>query len=127
MTSEMTITFEGTYIQAVSNGEKNLEVASLLWSQIAKTCEKHQCFKVLGIANSSSPVSTTESVDHIELFQQLGITRKYRIAWVELNHESARTTYLIENLLSSHGLTCRMFMDIQEAKEWLFYGRSMKG
>lgn len=86
-------------------------------------CEKHKCYKVLGVANTVSPVSTMESIEHVDLFKQLGLMQNYRIAWVELNQESVDAVHLTEGLLSSHGVTCRVFIDIDEAREWLFFER----
>ena len=124
MHQQFTVTFKGKYIQAESNGKKSIEFATELWTQIAQLCEQHDCFKVLGIANTSSPVTTLESVQHIELFKQLKINNRYRIAWVEKNHEHAKATHLTEIFLSSNGIDCKVLSDSQEAKKWLFFGKS---
>lgn len=121
--NEIIITFEENYIQACSNGKKSIEFATKLWTEITNACKKHECFNVLGIANTTAPVNTIDAVNHVELFQNLDITRKYRIAWVELNPEAADMAHLVERLLSSHKVTCRVFSDIAEAKKWLFFGR----
>ncbi len=124
MKSEIVITFEDKYIQACSNGEKDLAFAKKLWTEITNTCRQHDCYNVLGIANTTDPVSTAEAADHVGLFQQLGIDRKYRIAWVELNPEASEPIHLIERLLSSHKVTVRAFSNVPEAKKWLFFGRN---
>lgn len=123
MDQKIAVTFKGEYIQAESNGKKSFEFVTELWIQITQLCEKHNCFKVLGIANTSSPISTIESVQHIELFERLKIDNKYRIAWVELNHEHAKATHLTEVFLSSNGIDCKVLSNIQEAKKWLFFGK----
>lgn len=106
-------------MQVLSNGEKNYEFASRLWSQTVDACRENECFKILGIAKTTIPVQTMEAYDHVELFQQLGITPEFRIAWVELNAEAYKTTYFIETVLSNRGFPGRLFSDISEAKEWL--------
>jgi len=123
MKNYKSITYKEEYIQAESNGEKNLEFAKELWSQIVNACEKHECYKVLGIANTTAPVTTIETVYHVDIFEQLNITSKYRIAWVEMNPQHRNAIGLIENLLSSHGVDCKVFSEVLEAKKWLFYGK----
>ena len=54
-----------------------------------------------------------------ELFQRLGITHKYRIAWVELNPKTSATTPFIETVLSNRGFPGRLFSDASKAKKWL--------
>ena len=44
MKNYKSITYKEEYIQAESNGEKNLEFAKELWSQIVGACEKHKCY-----------------------------------------------------------------------------------
>lgn len=88
-----------------------------------ESCKKHNCYKVLGIANTTSPVSTIESVQHVDLFERLNITNKYRIAWVELNQQHEKITRLIEVFLSSRGIDCKVLSNENEAIKWLFYGK----
>lgn len=124
MKNQIVITFEGDYIQALSNGEKDYEFASRLWSQTIKACRENDCFNILGIANTTAPVQTMEVYDHAELFQQLGITKKYRIAWVELDQEAYQTTHFIETILSNRGFPGRVFADVAKAKKWLIGERT---
>lgn len=123
MEQKITVTLKNGYILAESNGKKDFEFATKLWTQIAQLCEKSNCYKVLGLANTTSPVNTIESVQHIELFQQLNISSQYRIAWVEANPEHAKTTHLIETFLSSHGISCKVLSNEHDAKKWLFFGK----
>ena len=122
MKNEISVTFEGRYVLAFSNGEKNIELATKLWTEIVSECKKHDCFNILGIADTSAPINTTGAIDHVELFQKLGLTTHYRIAWVELNPEYYHTASFVETILSSYGVNCRVFMDLKDARKWLFYG-----
>jgi hypothetical protein len=124
MKNQLEITFEGEYIKVLSNGEKDLEFASRLWSQTVDACQKYDCFKILGIAETTSPVTTIEAFDHADLFKKIGITSKYRIAWVELNPEAYKTTDFIETVLSNRSLPGRLFSDESEAKKWLMSERN---
>lgn len=122
MKNEVIITFEGDYIQILSNGEKNYEFAKRLWSEAVVACEKHNCFDILGIADTTVPLSISEGYEHADLFEQLGIDSKYRIAWVELNAEAYQAVYFVETVLFNRGFPGRVFLDVDEAKEWVLGG-----
>jgi len=116
---EITITHEGTFIKVLSNGEKNYQFAVDLWTAIHDACLKYQCFNVLGIADTTVPVDTYDALEIADLFEQLEIDGKFRIAWVELNPRAYKTTFFIESVLSNRGLPSRVFLEIDEAKNWL--------
>ncbi len=56
---------------------------------------------------------------HADLFRKLGIGRKYKIAWVELNEDAKDATYFIDTVLFNRGLPGRLFDTVLEATEWL--------
>lgn len=74
-------------IKVISNGGKSLKTARDLWHQVSSIAEKVNCFRVLGTAHTDKNHSTFEGYDHYELFEQLGIDRRYKIAWVEENSD----------------------------------------
>lgn len=119
MDANFTISFEGDHIKVLSDGDKNLEFATGLWSAVADACKEHDCFKVLGIADSTSPMPVVEGYQHAELFRKLGITRNYRVAWVELNQDAKDATYFIETVLFNRGLPGRLFDSVAAAIDWL--------
>jgi hypothetical protein len=119
MKNEFVITYEKDHIKVFSNGDKNYKSALNLWRAIKNQCEEHNCFKVLGIANSGKHFDTMEAFSHAEMFIELGITHKYRIAWVELNPEAVETLKFIETVLVNRGLPGRVFPDEDAAREWL--------
>lgn len=119
MENEFVVTYEKDYIQVFSNGDKNYEFSSRLWTNVVETCGKHNCFKILGIANTSNPHETSEGFAHAELFWDLGINHEFSIAWVEQNTESFDAVYFIETVLRNRGMNVRLFSDIAEAKDWL--------
>ena len=63
-----------------------------------------------------------EGYEHANLFEQLGIDTRYRIAWVEKNPEAYHAAYFIETVLFNRGFPGRIFLDVAEAKEWLLSG-----
>lgn len=119
MTEQIVITHEGAYIKVLSNGEKSFQFAEKLWTEVKNTCRIHQCYDVLGVAETSVPMETFDALEIADLFERLEIGGKYRIAWVELNPEAYRTVFFMESVLSNRGLPGRVFLQIEEAKNWL--------
>ena len=119
MRNRVTVTFEGDHIQALSDGDKNLEFATELWTQIATMSKKHNCFNILGIANTTTPMEAVDGYDHARLFRDLDIQHDYRIAWVELNPDAVDMAMFIETVLVNRGLPGRLFSTVNEAKAWL--------
>jgi len=119
MKNELVVTYEGDHIRVIADGEKDYDFALRLWTDVREASIKHGCFKILGIANTTVPLSTADAYDHAEIFSQLSITAKYRIAWVELNSEAYDTMHFVETVLKNRGLQGHLFSDISQAKEWL--------
>ena len=114
------VTFAGDYVKVRSEGEKNFDVATKVWTAVSKTCEAHQCFKVLGISRSTIPISTIEGFSLYELFRDLGITAKYRIAWVEFDPEATKNLHFAETVLQNRiSSRIRVFSNLEEAQNWL--------
>lgn len=123
MTGTMTITFEGDHIRAESRSEKSIEWARKLWPAIVAACEANDCYKVLGITESLTVIPIMDGFDHIELFRELGINTKYRIAWVELNPDAVKTVKFVDAALFNRMLPGRVFKTEDEASKWLFGNR----
>jgi len=115
----MTITFEGTHVQVLSDGDKDFEFSKQLWKRVTDLCREHDCFNVLGIADTTTPLEAVDAHEHARLFRELDIGERYRIAWVELNPEATLIVSLIESVLASRGLPGRFFSSATEAREWL--------
>lgn len=114
------ITFEGEYVFVRSDGDKNMSNAKLLWTEISKICNESKCYKVLGMSSSENPFSITESFQFAELFKEIGITNKFKVAWIEINPKAQNTLNLVENVLHRRGLIQgHIFNDINLAKIWL--------
>ncbi len=120
MDYEMSVIFKGDYVEVRSIGEKSYQSAVTLWREIIKVCDEHHCFKVLGIGDSTKPMSTMDVMNHEKLFKDFAITRKYKIAWVELNKNAQGSIQFLEMVLLNRGLLNGMlFPDVVEAKRWL--------
>jgi len=117
---EMFVTFAGDYVEAHSTGDKSLQTAVALWTEITRVCAEHHCYKVLGIGNSTTAMPTMDAVKHEQLFKDFAITLKYKIAWVELNREALDSVKFLENFLLNRSLVNgKLFHDVDEARAWL--------
>lgn len=119
MISEISVTFEGDHVLVRADGEKDYQVVEQIWSTVSRVCEKHQCFEVLGIANTSKPIEAVEGYEMPAVFREYGIDRRYRIAWVELNPDAVDVIELAASILANRDLPGRLFATTDEAKQWL--------
>ena len=120
MSYEMSVTFKGDYVEARSIGDKSYQTAVSLWSEITKVCAEHKCYKVLGIAESTTAMPVMDSMNHAQLFKDFAITNRYRIAWAELNKEALGSLKFLETVLLNRGmLNGKIFHDDEEARRWL--------
>ncbi len=119
MEPQFTIAWNGHYIEVVSVGSKSIDFARQILSEIAKACREHECYRVLGIAYSTDGLSTSDGFDHASLFQELGISNRYKIAWVEANRDLLEPIEFVEKVLYNRGLPGRLFASIEEARNWL--------
>jgi len=120
MSYQMSVTFMGVYVEVRSTGDKSYQTAVMLWQEIIRVCGEHDCYKVLGIGESTTPMPTMDAMKHTKLFQDFSITRKYQIAWVELNSEAVGSIKFVETVLLNRGLLIgKLFHDVAEAKRWL--------
>ena len=120
MAYEMSVNFTGDYVEARSTGNKSYQTAVALWAEITRVCVENNCFKVLGIGRSVTTMPTIDAISHEKLFNDFHITRKYKIAWVELNQEAVESVRFIETVLLNRSmLNGMLFNDVDKAKRWL--------
>lgn len=113
------VNYVGDYVEVISNGRKPLSFSRKLWAEIVRVCEANDCYRVLGIGDTTEPPTTLDGFDHAELFRELGVSGRYRVAWYEKN-EAARPSYeFIDDVLYNRSLPGRLFDTLEEAKEWL--------
>ena len=119
MNYEIDITIEGDHVLVRSAGEKNYAVVEEIWSGIARVCEKHQCFNVLVVANTTQPIEAVEGYELPAVFGAHNIDHRYRLAWVERNPEGIDMIDLVVSILNNRDLPGRRFDTVDEAKAWL--------
>lgn len=120
MDKGFTVTFQGDHIRIDSVAERSIDYARALWTEVAEMCKKHDCYFVLGVSNAPGPMPTIDGFEHAELFRELEIHGKYRIAFAELNDDARDATLFVETVLFNRGLPGRAFGTEEEARQWLF-------
>lgn len=119
MTTDYEIKFEEGLVHVQLRGAENIEVASKLWPDVVEVCKQNNCFKILGVADTTWPIGVLDSMAHIDLFRRLGIDSSYRIAWVELNPRAHEAISFTEMVLSNRRLPGKLFSDPAAALDWL--------
>ena len=119
MLNHIEVSFEGDHILVLTDGDKDYEYLEQLWSKVARACEKHGCFNVLGIANTTTPIEAVEAYELPRIFRQNNIDDRYRIAWVEQTPDAADTVAFVASILANRDLPGRDFETVEEARAWL--------
>lgn len=122
MLNHITVTFEGDHVLVLTDGDKDYEYLEQLWAQVCRACEKHGCFNVLGVANTSTPIEAVEAYELPRIFRENNVDDRYRIAWVEQSAEAADTVSFVASILSNRDLPGREFATVEEARRWLAKG-----
>ena len=121
MPASFTVEFKGDHIEVHSDGDKDLAFARRLWSEIVETIRKHDCYRVLGLANTTTPVNIIDGFDHAEMMRELGLAPRSRIAWVEPDPKSFEVVKFIETVLFNRSIAVmKVFRSERLAREWLF-------
>ena len=120
MDKGFTVAFQGDHVRIDTVAERNIDNARALWTAVVEACEKHDCFFVLAVSNAPGPMPIVDGYDHAQLFQELGIFGKYRIAWAELSDDARPATLFVETVLFNRGLPGKVFRTEEEARHWLF-------
>ena len=63
MENTLKVSFEGDHVLVLANGDKDYRYMDRLWREVAMACEEHDCYKVLGLADTRTPVEAVEGYD----------------------------------------------------------------
>jgi len=121
--NKLVVTFEGDHVRVISDGEKDHYFQERLWDEVAATCQKHDCYRVLGLAHTTVPLEIVDGYDTARMMRERNISDKYRIAWVEYDDDAREVIEFVETVLVNRGLPGRLFRDEASAKKWLFEGQ----
>lgn len=119
MDNRIEVSFEGDHVLVIADGDKDYRYIQTLWREVAATCDQHECYNVLGIANTTTPVEAVDGYDLPMIFRELRIGQHYRIAWVEQKQDSRDVLEFVVTVLKNRGLPGRLFDTEAEARQWL--------
>ena len=119
MPSKLVVSFEDDHIRVISDGDKHFEFSVDIWTQVAKLSREHQCFNVLGLANTTTPLEAVDGYDHARLFRDLNMPINIRIAWVESSADAIDIASYVELVLTNRGYSARVFATEADARSWL--------
>lgn len=120
MADDAQVEFRGDHVYVRDTASNSFADALRLWNLIARTCEKHRCYRILGESHTTVPSSVAEHFQYIELFKRVGITIRHRIAWVPHTELGKKEARFIETVLQNRGLVqSRLFETVEEARQWL--------
>jgi len=119
MHNKLEVTFEGDHIRVIADGDKDYHFLYRTWRDVTAACELHDCFNVLGIANTTTPVEAMEGYELATLFQEFNIDQRYRIAWVEADENARDVAKFAQTVLANRGLPGLLFETEAEARKWL--------
>jgi len=119
MYNKIEVTFEGDHIRIIADGDKDYRFMEDLWRDVSAACKQHDCYNVLGIANTTTPVEAVEGYELPSLFREFNIDQRYRIAWVELDEDAQDVITFVQTVLANRGLPGLLFETETEAREWL--------
>ena len=119
MEGHFEIVFKDCHLEVRSSGQKYIDYSRRLFTAIHDACNAHDCYRVLRIGNSTEPMQISDAYDHADMFKDVGIDSRFRIAWVELNPAAKEPIRFIEDVLVNRSLPGRVFDTVDEAREWL--------
>ena len=119
MPGKLVGSFEDDHIRVISDGDKHFEFSVDIWTQVAKLSREHQCFNVLGLANTTTPLEAVDGYDHARLFRDLNMPINIRIAWVESSADAIDIASYVELVLTNRGYSARVFATEADARSWL--------
>ena len=119
MPFKYTIEHEDSLIRVAVTGSPDYLSTDRLWHDIVVRCKQNNCFRILG-ESATEDWQNADSYDHAAIFEAAGVTREYRIAWVERNPDAKEAIKLAEAVVSNRGHeTALVFDNVADAKCWL--------
>ena len=126
MPATFSVEFKGDYVEIHSDGDKDLKYALRLLAEAIATCREHDCHRILGLANTTSPLDVVDGFDLAKMFKELGMPPTTRIAWVEPNPDGFEVIRFVETVLYNRSIAAfKAFEDELAAREWLFSNRGI--
>lgn len=121
MMDENIIEFQGDHIHVIARGNNTAAKSFVMFRHIVAACQQHDCFNIIGEAETKEDMSTLEAFKHIEIFTKAGMTWKHRLAWVAADPDKYEQLKFVETVLRNRALlNGQVFRTLAEARNWLF-------
>jgi hypothetical protein len=119
MALEYSIEHEQALIKVTVCGELDYLSMDQMWKDIMVACKKYDCSNILGIASIEAPTAI-DAYDHASIFNAIGMSPDFRIAWVENNATAVEMAKLAKAVIRNRSLAeARVFGSAREARRWL--------
>ena len=119
MSFEYSISYEEPLVRVTVTGSPDYLSTDRLWHDIAETCRKHGCLKILGKSKTAG-WQDADAYDHAPIFESAGLSNRYRVAWVEENTAAREAIKLAEAVVTNRDVvTGRVFDSVNQAIRWL--------
>ena len=120
MAVQYAIEFADTHLEVSVSGVPDRESIVQMWFDITAACRENDCFRVLGLSSTERAIELKDALQYAKIFEQVGVTPNYRIAWVQANPASFVMIELIVEMLRNRKLAeGEVFKEEAEARRWL--------
>ena len=121
MRDEIIVEYKDHYINVRHYGKNNYDISLDLWRRVKAACDEHNCFNILGENYTTTELSTMDAFNHLKILEEVGLTLKYRVAWVDQKTPTAKGLEFVETVVvKNRGLVNGgLFPSVEEAKHWL--------
>lgn len=127
MAEEASIVFTGAYVHFKLFDKPSNHSCFHYWKRIKESCEENDCLNVLVESFVMENLKLVDSLNYIDVFKELGLSIRFRIAIV--NHEESAaegirfTETLLKNRAMLHG---GIFESMDEAVHWLTHNKKVE-
>lgn len=120
MNLDYSISSEPPLVLIRTAGKFDLLQTYEMWKAIVASCRASSCTRILGISNLQAPMPLPDAYDSFSIFESVGITEEYRIAWVAGNPLVLDKLRVVEAVLRDRGyVNHRVFESVGNARDWL--------
>ncbi len=91
-----------------------------MWKAIVAACRANGCTRILGTSNLRATMPSPDAYESFGIFEAVGISDDYRIAWVAGNPDVLEQLRVVEAVLKNRGFINHCVFDSPDkARDWL--------
>jgi hypothetical protein len=120
MTCHIDIGRHSDHLEVLATGHPSYANSLELWRQVAEACRSHNCFNILGEGRHPQPMTTLDAWKHQSIFNEVGISAKFLIAWIDTSPQNFAQIEFIRSVLANRDMASgKLFTDRDTARAWL--------